>query len=147
MQQFKVGDWVQKVDNQGIAYSIEKVEFQDRADAINSYTVNLPKDRFTFRHWQPKESEWCWFFKKDSSNPIFAQFIRFINTNLGIYEASGYTPNGTDSEDKLEFGYFFKCEPFIAETFSSSSSDSYSSSSYGSSYDSGSSGSDSSSSE
>ena len=117
---FKVGDWVTSkswADPGRSPEQITNIEFATTPDEEHfvflgdNYCIELEY----IEKWRPREGDYCWFYKKNSKNPVFAKFVRLIDSNLGKYEASAFTPNGTDREDKLEFGYFYECAPFIGE--------------------------------
>jgi len=117
--EFKVGDYV--IINDLICKIIEDNEGIIKVETCksreNSHQEYLIQDIYKgyIQKWIPKEGEWCWFYKKNSKNPVFAKFVRLLDSNIGNFEANGYTPNGTDCEDNLEYGYFYTCEPFIGE--------------------------------
>ena len=117
---FKVGDWVTSkswADPDRSPAQITNIEFATTPD--EEHFVFLGEDCCVemkyIEKWYPKEGDLCWFYKKNSKNPVFAKFVRLIDSNLGKYEACAFTPNGTNREDKLEFGYFYECRPFIGE--------------------------------
>ena len=102
MQEFKIGDWVVSNHTNKICrcIKIDKLEFQD--DLANWHICT------SYKLWQPKEGEWCWFWNS-------ALGIWFISTlkDFGEYNNSiQYRCNSV---------YYIceKCEPFIGELPSS----------------------------
>lgn len=96
--QFKVGDWVRN----------------NSTGDIFEYTNDILKpDSSCCELWNPEPNEYCWFYKRGSNNPVFAKFVRNIDSNLGSYEAVGFIPNGPRASDEEQFGYFERCKPFI----------------------------------
>ena len=115
---FEVGDWV--ISTSWVEQDpcrIKKIELATSPDEEDFvfFGDNCCVELKYIQKWIPDEGEWCWFYKKNSKNAVFAKFKRLLDSNLGIYEAVGYTPNGTDRSDKEEYGYFYGCAPFIGE--------------------------------
>lgn len=115
----QVGDWVigKDVCNKSKKFTTVSKLKEMRKPSENAYPYILENGSYCadIQKWIPKEDEWCWFYKKNSKNAVFAKFKRLLDSNLGIYEAVGYTPNGADGSDKEEYGYFYSCAPFIGE--------------------------------
>lgn len=105
MTQFKVGDWVKCIDGsiQRIAEIDEKSEeiyYIDSDNELNSYFFSNVKS------WHPKEGEWCWFSKNNST-----YFAKLMEIDLDDIEGDIYTVRD------LNYNTIFcsHCEPFIGE--------------------------------
>ena len=118
-QRYNIGDWVKdKRYPEQDWVQLGEAEETTRGQII--YDIGNGKyfwQKDILGKWEPKKGEYCWFYKKDSKNPVFAKFDQFlpIDDNLGVYVANGFTPNGTDIVDNEEFGYFYSCSPFIGK--------------------------------
>ncbi len=118
-QKYNAGDWVK--DKRYPEHGWVKLgEAEETSNGRIVYNIGNDKyfwQRDILEKWEPKIGEYCWFYKKDSYNPVFAKFNRFLppDNNLGVYVATGFIPNGTDRKDDEEFGYFYSCAPFIGK--------------------------------
>ncbi len=96
-QQFKVGDWITRVEDNCSRQIISISEnYYDMGKII------FDKNIFTYKLWQPQPNEWCWLYGKlikltDISSIEYCQYITSVGDN-----------------DEASYEYLqANCEPFI----------------------------------
>ena len=105
MQQFKDKDWLRVIaGHERPINSVFQIE-----SCLTRYKLS------DVELWQPKEGEWCWFWRYEDTVPILAKFLRIekclrtsiidkFSPEFFIVSGRGYGDNS-----------FQYCEPFIGK--------------------------------
>ena len=90
---FKAGDWVRDT-REGMRKPIAQLK-------ENCIALTHPEEHAKhFVLWQPKEGEWCWFYKE--------AYIK--HTDLRQFRSKG-----DEGYITMDFSYYTTCEPFIGQ--------------------------------
>lgn len=121
MQNFKVGDWViLNEDKQTLAKVLEidnEYIFKCKLHFINEKSIAWCSEMSYYKHWQPTEGEWCWFFNDTTDVPTLAKLIEIVSLfgrgkTYNVKTPSCISETSYSYSRTMSFKY---CEPFIGQ--------------------------------
>lgn len=112
MQNFKVGDWViLNKDRKTLAKILEiddEYIFKCKLHFVNENSISWCSEMQYYKHWEPTEGEWCWFYKEEIKP-------KHIGTHWAIPNLHKFGKTTESGIQTIEgFCYSF-CEPFIGQ--------------------------------